>query len=130
VLGGLKAMYRNCVARGGGTLPLRDALGIRTLREWDERIVAPRHGFRNAEHYWASTNAGSVVHGINTPTVGVWTEQDPMVPARFVRPALKPNPMLHEVWLASGGHVGFPPAAASYGRSVEAYALDKLLELT
>lgn len=81
---------------------------IRRLREWDERVVAPRFGFRDAAAYYRATSAGSVLGEIRTPTLFLATPGDPMVPRALLEPSLRTaSPMVEPRWVA-GGHVGFP----------------------
>jgi predicted alpha/beta-fold hydrolase len=90
-------------------LPVEQALRIRTLREWDDRIVAPRHGFADAGDYYARASAAPRLPGLRVPALLINAEGDPMVPAHAVRAALadRPSP-LEARWLKRGGHVYFP----------------------
>ncbi len=82
---------------------------IRTIREWDHRLVAPRWGFASAEDYYARASAAPLLGEIRRPTWIVLAEHDPMVPAASVRPALGDlSPAVTVTWSARGGHVGFP----------------------
>jgi hypothetical protein len=110
VLGGLKEIYAAGAARRPGALPLRQAAAIRRLREWDDRIVAPRHGFAGAADYYARASVGPLLGRLRLPALFVAAEHDPMVPAATLRPALKrlsPG-RLRACWLQEGGHCGFP----------------------
>lgn len=90
-------------------LPVEQALRIRTLREWDDRIVAPRHGFADAGDYYARASAAPRLPGLRVPALLINAEGDPMVPAHAVRTALADSPSLLEArWLKRGGHVYFP----------------------
>lgn len=90
-------------------LPVEQALRIRTLREWDDRIVAPRHGFADAGDYYARASVAPRLPALRVPALLIGAEGDPMVPARAVRAALADRPSPLEVrWLGRGGHVYFP----------------------
>jgi predicted alpha/beta-fold hydrolase len=108
VLAGLKDIYRNVAARREVPLPVRDASRIDTIEQWDERVIAPRHGFAGAEDYWAQTSACNVLGDINTPTLFVATERDPMVGIDTVRPWLQNATRLRRIVTSEGGHIGFP----------------------
>ncbi|WP_437625861.1 YheT family hydrolase [Sorangium sp. So ce1151] len=113
VLSGLKEMYTAVASRRAVPLPLREALAIRTIREWDRRIMAPWFGFRSPEAYYASESAAPRLRDLAVPSLIVATEADPMVPLDTVRPALEAHPLsplLDVQWLQLGGHVGFPQA--------------------
>jgi predicted alpha/beta-fold hydrolase len=109
VLSALKDIYRHVAVRRAVPLPLDEALRIDTIEGWDERVIAPRHGFSGAEDYWAQTSACNVLGDIETPTLFVATERDPMVPIDTVRPWLHNAAKLRGIVTSRGGHVGFPP---------------------
>ncbi len=109
VLSGLKAMYSEVAEKRPVPIAPREAQKIRTIRDWDERIIARRHGFGDAADYYEKMSAGPVLDRIRTPTLFVAAEHDPMVPAHTVRPSLQSASSAVDVrWLDRGGHVGFP----------------------
>ncbi|MEK7322712.1 MAG: hydrolase [Pseudomonadota bacterium] len=84
---------------------------IATLREFDERITAPLHGFRDAEDYYDRASCRSYLPRINTPTLIVHAADDPFMPLSVV-------PLAHQFSATtclelspSGGHVGFVSGA-------------------
>ena len=91
-------------------LPVEQAARIRTLRDWDDRIVAPRHGFADAEDYYARASVAPRLPDLRIPSLTVHSEWDPMVTARSVRATLEGRyaPLLTMRWVSGGGHVGFP----------------------
>lgn len=108
VLRGLKEIYAGCAARRPVPVPLAEARRIRSLWEWDERVVAPRHGFAGAADYYATQSAGPRLGGLEVPALLVAAAADPMVPAATLRPFLvDPPPLLTARWIG-GGHLGFP----------------------
>ena len=108
VLSALKDIYRNVAAQREVPVPIREAARIDTIELWDERIIAPRYGFAGAEDYWAQTSACNVLERIETPTLFVAAEGDPMVLIDSVRPWLQNATTLRRVVTSHGGHVGFP----------------------
>ncbi len=108
LLRGLKEMYAAFAARRGGGVPVREALAIDTIRAWDEAIVAPRFGFRDAEDYWARATVMPILDAIRVPTLAVVAEHDPMVIAHTVRPALERARGVEVAFVDRAGHVGFP----------------------
>ena len=108
VLSALKDIYRQVAARREVPLSASEAARIDTFELWDERIIAPRHGFTGAEDYWAKTSACHVLDEIRTPTLFVAAERDPMVGIDTVRPWLQNATTLRRVVTSRGGHVGFP----------------------
>lgn len=108
VLRGLKDIYACCAARRPGPLPLAEARRIRTLRDWDDKIVAPRHGFAGADDYYARASAGPRLGGLTVPALLVAAAADPMVPAEAIHPWLEgASDRLAVRWIG-GGHLGFP----------------------
>lgn len=91
-------------------LPLTEAKRIRFIREWDERIVAPRHGFAGADDYYRRASVAPILDELAVPALLVVAEGDPMVPAEGVRAALagRSLPTLEVRWVQRGGHVSFP----------------------
>jgi predicted alpha/beta-fold hydrolase len=114
VLRGLKEIYAAGAARRPGALPVREAARIGRLREWDDRIVAPRHGFAGAADYYARASVAPLLPRLRVPALVLAAERDPMVPAATVRPVLQRlesnggSERLEFRWLRRGGHCGFP----------------------
>jgi predicted alpha/beta-fold hydrolase len=109
LLTGLKQMYSGVARRRPAPLTAEEARSISSVRAWDHRIVAPRFGYKSAEHYYAEESAAPRLGDISVPSLLIAAEADPMVPADTVRPGLRnASSRLDVRWLASGGHVGFP----------------------
>lgn len=91
------------------TSPLAAVLRVRTLREWDRLMVAPRFGFDGPDGYYASESAASHLPRLAVPGLYVGAEHDPIVPAETVRPALRrASASLDVRWVRRAGHIGFP----------------------
>ena len=113
LLNSLNGIYAAVAARHPVPVPVAEALRIPTIREWDDRIVAPRHGFTDAGDYYVRASVAPRLPALRVPALLLNSEQDPMVPAHTVRAALvRPAPRLQVRWIASGGHVAFPRAQA------------------
>jgi hypothetical protein len=111
ILAGLKDMYKAAAARRAMPLPVRDALAIGTMREWDRRIMTRRFGYPSAEAYYRSESVAPRLRDVAVPALFIAAEADPMVPHDTVRPALDAyplSPLLQVRWLPLGGHIGFP----------------------
>ncbi len=113
LLRSLADLYRAVAARAAAVgrpvpFPVERLAELRRIRDWDERVVAPRYGFRDAPDYYARASAGPVLPNLRIPALLLNSEGDPMVPSRSVRPALAgASPLLRVAWVR-GGHVGFP----------------------
>lgn len=101
-----------------------DTRRIRTIRAWDEHVVAPRHGFASADDYYARASTGPRLGQLAVPAAWFGTRWDPMVPASTVLPSLDAaGDKLQVHWFDRGGHVGYPADIAN-GRSLEDAVLD------
>lgn len=80
----------------------------RTLREFDDAVTAPVHGFASAADYYARSSSAAFIAGIRVPTLIVHSVDDPFLPPdRIPRPAMEANPFVTPVLTERGGHVGF-----------------------
>jgi len=107
LLRALNQIYAGVAARRPVPYPVEAARRIRTIREWDDRIVAPRHGFADASDYYARMSVAQRLEGLRVPALLLNAEHDPMVSAAAVRPLAR-APLLTTRFLARGGHVTFP----------------------
>lgn len=108
VLGGLKEIYAEVARRRAVPVSVAEARRIRSLREWDDRIVAPRHGFDGVDDYYARASVAPRLDGVTLPALAVVAERDPMVFVHTVRPHLESCANVRAVFVGRGGHVSFP----------------------
>ena len=78
-----------------------------TLRDFDEHVTAPMHGFEDAADYYARCSSGSFVGAIRTPTLVIRSLDDPFLAEDVPRAALAANPATELLLSAHGGHVAF-----------------------
>jgi len=81
---------------------------VRSIREFDDKIVARYCGFRDADDYYYRAAAARVVDRIAVPTLVLSAQDDPFI--RFfpeTRVALRANPHLLFVEPRHGGHCAF-----------------------
>jgi predicted alpha/beta-fold hydrolase len=129
VLAGLKASYRVLAERMDVPCPWPVVKRIRTIYDWDERIVVPYFGFGSVERYYATVSAGPKLGELKRDALFVATVQDPMIPVDSLRPYLD-APRLTTRLLESGGHVYFPKnlhLGLGHRLGVEAQVVDWLL---
>lgn len=75
---------------------------------FDDKVVAPANGFRDAEDYYRRSSAKSYLGGIAVPTLVIHAEDDPWIPAEAYRAFdWAANPSLNLLLSPGGGHVGF-----------------------
>ncbi|MCP4038217.1 MAG: alpha/beta fold hydrolase [bacterium] len=106
----LRNMKRECF--GGPDAPSASECetieACRTILEFDQRVVAPRNGFRDAAHYYEVNHARRFLAEIERPTLLVHALDDPWIPAEpYMTYSWRENPRLHPVLTNGGGHVGF-----------------------
>ncbi len=109
VLGGLKSIYREVARRRPVPTPVAQLMRARTVREWDEMAVVPRHGFASPDAYYEGESVAPRLRSLTVPSLLVATEGDPMVPVRTTRDVVRAHRGALEFReVARGGHVGFP----------------------
>ena len=90
-----------------GRFDLRRAESARTLRDFDDAVTAPLHGFLGADDYYARSSAGPLLASISTPTLLLHAANDPFLPiAAIPRRERLPAAVTLEIH-RHGGHVGF-----------------------
>jgi len=106
----LRSMKEKSLAKLDRFPGLFDAARIRaayTLREFDDLVTAPLHGFRNTDDYWTRASAKPWLRRIEVPVLMINARDDPFLPSGAL-PA--PHDVAPSVLLEQpehGGHVGF-----------------------
>ena len=113
-----------------------DGLGpIRSIREFDQKVVAPHCGFRSADDYYFRAASARVLNRIAVPTLILCAADDPFIRLTpETRASLLAHPRIRLVETRHGGHCAFlarKPAAlhwaeqtvVGYLQSVAASAL-------
>jgi predicted alpha/beta-fold hydrolase len=81
--------------------------GSRTLREFDNLVTAPLHGFRDTDDYWTRASSKPDLAHIEAPTLIVHARNDPFLPGSYL-PATQEVSHSVELDLPDcGGHAGF-----------------------
>ena len=104
---------------------LRHLRGVRSLREFDDRITARYCGFANAEDYYQRSAAANVLDRIAVPTLVIHADDDPFIRVRpETRDKLLRNPHITYVETRRGGHCAFLAQPNGYdGRWAERQAI-------
>ena len=106
-LRGLMARYRRKADLFPGVYA-RDVGPVRSLWEFDEKIVARHCGYRSAEDYYARAGASSVVGAVRVPTLYLHSMDDPFIKLTDgTLAALASNPAIDLHLLERGGHCAF-----------------------
>jgi predicted alpha/beta-fold hydrolase len=99
--------------------------GLRSIREFDDRITARYCGFKGAADYYERASASRVIDRIALPTLVIHAQDDPFIRVLpETRDKLRANPHIQYVETAHGGHCGFLAAPDGYdGRWAEREAV-------
>jgi predicted alpha/beta-fold hydrolase len=110
----LRGAYRRRHRQRPDLFPADLEAGLRTVREYDDRITAPFGGYEGATDYYARSSAGSHLTAISLPTLVLSAADDPMIPIRSVERWATSRRVRREI-TPSGGHVGFVARASAPG---------------
>jgi predicted alpha/beta-fold hydrolase len=104
---------------------VRHLRGMRSLRDFDDRITARYAGFRDAQDYYARAASARVVDRIAVPTLILHADDDPFIRVLpETRAKLIGNPHITFVETKHGGHCAFLAEANGYdGRWAERQAI-------
>jgi hypothetical protein len=107
------------------------ATGIRSLREFDDRITALYSGFTSADDYYYRAAAARVLDRIAVPTLVLHALDDPFVRlSDESREKMKANPNITLMDSEHGGHCAFlaqPDEASGYDGYWAEHALLRFL---
>ncbi len=82
--------------------------GVRTIRGFDNAVVAPLGGFDNAADYYRRCSALRFIDTIRVPTLLIQAHDDPFIPFDAYRdPRIAANRAVTLLATAHGGHTGF-----------------------
>lgn len=122
----LRSLKRKAISKGGRYPELRalqSAAGATTLRQFDDTVTAPLHGFRDATDYYTQSSSLQYLARIRVPTLLLSAKDDPFLPAAVLESVVETatsNPALSAEFVNRGGHVGF--VAGRWPWRVEYYA--------
>jgi predicted alpha/beta-fold hydrolase len=106
----LNAMKREALASGAALNAGEQAAiaAARNVYEFDDRFIAPRFGYRDAQDYYETNAAKHFLAGITRPTLILHALDDPWIPAACYAAVDWPRmPMIEAALTPRGGHLGF-----------------------
>lgn len=104
----LKERRRQQPSAFGAIFERTDVDAIKTIYEFDDRITAPHFGFGGADNYYATQSSQNFLAAIQTPTLLLTAQDDPLVPFEVYRQkAIEENPRIELLAPSHGGHVAF-----------------------
>jgi len=80
---------------------------IKNFFEFDQQITAPLHGFRSAEHYYATCSARQYLKHIHRPTLILHAQDDPFMSSQSIPHPSELSSLTTMELMRFGGHVGF-----------------------
>ena len=95
------------LARFPGLFDARAANAARTLRQFDDAVTAPVHGFRGVDDYYTRASSKPLLGGVRVPTLIVNARDDPFLPGEHLPTAREVSERVTLEFPARGGHVGF-----------------------
>jgi uncharacterized protein len=105
---GLKARVRRKVALFPEIYSYDGASRARSVREFDDKFTAKHSGYSDAADYYQRCSAARVIDRIAVPTLIIYAEDDPFVPASiFGIPAVRANRNINLLSTPDGGHCAF-----------------------
>jgi len=93
---------------------LYDAAAVRksrTLREFDDLVTAPLHGYQNTDDYWTRASSKPGLRNVRVATLIVNAKNDPFLPAPALPGAADVSGAVTLEQPEEGGHVGFVSGA-------------------
>jgi predicted alpha/beta-fold hydrolase len=106
----LDAMKHEALAPGAAVSATERAAiaAAKTVYEFDDRFIAPRFGYRDAQDYYESNAAKHFLPAIARPTLVLHALDDPWIPgACYTAIDWSRLPMIEAVLTPRGGHLGF-----------------------
>ena len=88
-------------------VPLENLHELQTFRQFDDRITAPIHGFRDVDDYYTQSSSKQFLKDIRTPTLIIQATDDPFLPAEALPVESELSPSVTLELSSKGGHVGF-----------------------
>ena len=103
----LKVRAADKHARFPGSFDVERMRRSRTLREFDDVVTAPLHGFRDTDDYWTRASSKPLLKAIAVPTLVLNARDDPFLPEQALPSAAEVSAAVTVEFPSRGGHVAF-----------------------
>ncbi len=112
-----------------GLYQAKSLRGIASIREFDNRYVAPAFGFADADDYYARASSLPRIRDIRVPAVIIHAQDDPFIPFAPLRDSsIAENPFVLLVAPERGGHVAFISALTDSNDEDRFWAENRLVD--
>jgi uncharacterized protein len=106
----LATLKHSAIARLARFPGIYDAAAVRrarNLRDFDNVVTAPLHGFRDTDDYWTRASSKPHLRGIRVPTLLLNARDDPFLPEWALPTEREVSSAVKLEFPSRGGHVGF-----------------------
>jgi len=110
-LSSLRRKSLDKLARFPGLFDRDRMLAARNLRQFDDVVTAPLHGFRDTDDYWTRASSKHGLRDVRLPTLVLNAKNDPFLPAGHLPRPAEASSMVVLEQPDEGGHVGFAAGA-------------------
>lgn len=100
------AQQKQPIYRAAIAIEKNQIRSISTLKQFDDQLTAPLHGFVDAKDYYARCSAISRLEKIRVPTLIIHAQDDPFMTQAVIPKQSLPSHIDYSL-LKHGGHVGF-----------------------
>jgi uncharacterized protein len=103
----MKAKAFNKLQQHPGMFRADIARAAKTLREYDNEITAPLHGYKDTDDYWTRASSKPGLIDVRVPTLVLNAKNDPFLPAAALPTPAEVSSDVRLDFPDQGGHVGF-----------------------
>ena len=103
----LKANSRAKLSRFAGLFDEAAMACARNMREFDDAVTAPLHGFNDVDDYWTRASSKPALRHIRVPTHLIHARNDPFTPEYILPTANNVSDQVSFDFGDVGGHAGF-----------------------
>lgn len=106
----IKLQHLDTIGHGQDALKIKqlgDLSTITSFWQYDDRVVAKLHGFRDVFDYYNRSSSRQYLKSISVPTLIIQSHDDPFMTADVLPTADELSPAVQLELTQAGGHVGF-----------------------
>lgn len=107
LLRSMRARVRAKLALMPPAIKNTDLASLRSFRAFDQAVTAPLHGFRDADHYYATASSRQYLRSIALDTLILHARDDPFMSEAVIPTHAELSPRVELELHRRGGHVGF-----------------------